>query len=68
MILRPSAGDGSVLEWYKSSYSTDDGPACVEIATTLGTIHVRDSKYTHGPQLAFGPATWAEFVGFASAG
>ncbi|MGI5398637.1 DUF397 domain-containing protein [Streptomyces sp. CA-135486] len=66
MILRPSAGDGSVLEWYKSSYSTDDGPACVEIATTPGTIHVRGSKNTHGPQLSFGPATWAEFIACAT--
>jgi hypothetical protein len=30
MILKPSAS--SSPEWTKSSYSTNDGPACVEVA------------------------------------
>ncbi|MGW0556824.1 DUF397 domain-containing protein [Streptomyces sp. NPDC002926] len=38
--------------------STDDGPDCVEIATTTAdTIHVRDSKNTKVPRLVFGPVT-----------
>ncbi|WP_064455917.1 DUF397 domain-containing protein [Streptomyces hygroscopicus] len=64
MSLKPSAGD--VLEWIKSSYSTADGPSCVEVAATPGTVHVRDSKDRQGPQLAFTPGAWADFVTYAS--
>ncbi|MFD4152997.1 DUF397 domain-containing protein, partial [Streptomyces hydrogenans] len=39
---------------------------CVEVATTPGTIHVRDSKNATGPRLAFGPAAWAGFVEYSS--
>ena len=66
MTLKPSAGDGSALEWIKSSYSTDDGPACVEVAATPGTIHVRDSKNVQGPQIVFAPEAWAGFVAYAA--
>jgi hypothetical protein len=62
MITNPSAGNGSELEWFKSSYSTNDGPECVEVASTPGTAHVRDSKNKQGPQLAFGVEQWAAFV------
>jgi hypothetical protein len=65
MTLKSSAGDGSV-RWYKSSYSTNDGPDCVEVAATARTIHVRDSKDPHGPQLTFTSEAWAHFVAFAS--
>ena len=54
------------LEWFKSSHSTDDGPACVEVATTPNTIHVRDSKNTHGPQLTFASQQWAAFTTYAA--
>ncbi|MFD4152996.1 DUF397 domain-containing protein, partial [Streptomyces hydrogenans] len=47
------------LHWFKSSYSNGGGETCVEVATTPGTIHVRDSKNATGPRLAFGPAAWA---------
>ena len=53
------------LDWFKSSYS-DSGNGesdCIEVASTPGTVHVRDSKRTDGPRLAFGPAAWAGFVG-----
>ncbi|HZG03155.1 MAG TPA: DUF397 domain-containing protein [Streptomyces sp.] len=62
MTLKPSAGDGSELEWIKSSYSSNDGPECVEVAAAPGTVHVRDSKNVRGPQLAFAPEAWADFV------
>ncbi|MFH8471302.1 DUF397 domain-containing protein [Streptomyces sp. NPDC018000] len=49
------------------SYSSNDGPDCVEVAETASTIHVRDSKnLPGGPQLGFGPRAWAEFVTYAS--
>ncbi|WP_282694296.1 DUF397 domain-containing protein [Streptomyces sp. CC208A] len=55
------------LDWFKSSYSSSsNGNDCVEVATTPGTVHVRDSKNTEGPRLAFGPAAWAGFVAYSS--
>ncbi|MFJ9020582.1 DUF397 domain-containing protein [Streptomyces sp. NPDC102259] len=64
--MKPSAGHGSELKWFKSSYSTDDGPACVEVASAPGAIHIRDSKIEQGPQLAFGATEWAAFVSYAA--
>lgn len=62
-MRRASAGDASELVWFKSSYSSgNDGNSCVELALTPGTVHVRDSKDTAGPRLAFAPGTWADFV------
>ncbi|MFI2611292.1 DUF397 domain-containing protein [Kitasatospora sp. NPDC018619] len=54
------------LAWFKSSYSTNEEVNCVEVAETPGTVHVRDSKDTSGPQLAFEPAAWKAFVTFAA--
>ncbi|MFE5587085.1 DUF397 domain-containing protein [Kitasatospora sp. NPDC056531] len=54
------------LAWFKSSYSTNEGAECVEVAETPGVVHVRDSKDKSGPQLAFEPATWNAFVEFAA--
>ncbi len=52
------------LQWFKSSYSSNDGPECVEVAisATDATIHVRDSKDRGGARLAFAGGAWAEFV------
>ncbi|MFI2378107.1 DUF397 domain-containing protein [Streptomyces sp. NPDC018964] len=67
MTLKPSDGADSKLEWIKSSYSSDDGPSCVEVAATASTtVHVRDSKNPNGPRLALTPATWATFLPYAS--
>ncbi|CAM5528167.1 DUF397 domain-containing protein [Streptomyces griseomycini] len=66
MTLKPSDGADGKLEWIKSSYSSDDGPSCVEVASTPGTIHVRDSKNPDGPRLALAPTTWAAFLPYAS--
>ncbi|MEU4683508.1 DUF397 domain-containing protein [Streptomyces xinghaiensis] len=68
MALSPSLGDDPALEWHKSSHSTDDGPACVEVAATPGTVLIRDSKDPRGPRLAFRSGAWAGFVRFAAAG
>ncbi|SCF77884.1 DUF397 domain-containing protein [Streptomyces sp. Ncost-T10-10d] len=66
MSAKSSAGNASELTWFKSSYSTNDGPACVEVAETASAIHVRDSKNIPGPHLGFTPDAWAEFVTYAS--
>lgn len=69
MIRKISAGGASEFAWFKSSYSDGtDGNSCVELALTPGTVHVRDSKTTEGPRIAFTPATWAAFVPYASEG
>ncbi|MGW1491973.1 DUF397 domain-containing protein [Streptomyces sp. NPDC002402] len=62
MTIKPSADSAAGLEWFKSSYSTSEGPECVEVAASLGTIHVRDSKNDQGAHLGFGPQGWAAFV------
>ncbi|MFJ8197885.1 DUF397 domain-containing protein [Streptomyces sp. NPDC096152] len=68
MIRKITAGDASELAWFKSSYSSgNDGNSCVEIATSPGMVHVRDSKHTDGPQLTFPSTTWTAFVPYASA-
>ncbi|MGW6546911.1 DUF397 domain-containing protein [Streptomyces massasporeus] len=43
-------------------------PSCVEVATTPGAIHVRDSKDVEGARPAFTPAAWADFVPYAVRG
>ncbi|WP_435255743.1 DUF397 domain-containing protein [Streptomyces althioticus] len=50
------------LVWTKSSYSTDEGPDCVEVATAPATVLVRDSKTPHGPRLTLTPTAWAAFI------
>ncbi|MFJ6844379.1 DUF397 domain-containing protein [Streptomyces griseoluteus] len=50
------------LEWFKSSYSGNDGPDCVEVALTPGHIHIRDSKTTGGDQLTVSAGTWTSFL------
>ncbi|MET8571034.1 DUF397 domain-containing protein [Streptomyces sp. NPDC004783] len=50
------------LDWFKSSYSSGEGGACVEVAADTTAMHVRDSKERGGPQLVFARSTWAGFV------
>ncbi len=50
------------LNWFKSSYSGDQGGDCVEVATRPHTIHVRDSKDLTAPFLTLSPAAWAAFL------
>ncbi|WP_369204203.1 DUF397 domain-containing protein [Streptomyces sp. PU-14G] len=64
MTLKSSGG--SAPEWVKSSYSSNDGPSCVEVAASPGAVHVRDSKVTDGPRLAFESDAWSAFVSHAA--
>ncbi|GHJ34764.1 DUF397 domain-containing protein [Streptomyces sp. TS71-3] len=66
MIRKPSREDGRATEWIKSSYSTPDGPDCVEVATTVDTILIRDSKNPTGPRLTLAPTAWTDFLPYAS--
>ncbi|MGW5444965.1 DUF397 domain-containing protein [Streptomyces asiaticus] len=66
MTLKCLGGTSSALEWIKSSYSTNDGPDCIEVAATPSAINVRDSKNPQGPRLAFTREAWDGFVAYAS--
>ena len=59
---------GTALEWFKSSYSSGEGGACLEVAVlpTTPTIHIRDSKLTASPHLTVTPSTWTAFVKLAA--
>ncbi|MGQ4713256.1 DUF397 domain-containing protein [Streptomyces anulatus] len=52
----------AALHWFKSSYSSDQGGNCVEVAAHPTAVHVRDSKVTDGPVLTVEPAAWSAFV------
>ena len=54
------------LAWHKSSYSSNEGGECVEVAAGPGTVHVRDSKDQQGPRLTFRADEWAAFVSYAT--
>lgn len=50
--------------WRKSSYSGDNGAACVEVTGGVsGAIYMRDSKNPEGPVLAFSGDAWRVFLG-----
>ncbi|WCN84833.1 DUF397 domain-containing protein [Micromonospora sp. LH3U1] len=56
----------SGARWRKSTRSSSNGGACVEVADNLpGVVLVRDTKDRDGGTLTFGPAAWAGFVTFA---
>ncbi|MET9256573.1 DUF397 domain-containing protein [Streptomyces sp. NPDC003717] len=55
----------TALKWFKSSYSSNEGPDCVEVAVAA-TIHVRDSKRPEGGQLSVSNEVWSAFTGFAA--
>nr|WP_284417696.1 DUF397 domain-containing protein [Streptomyces albus] len=50
------------MVWKKSSYSSNDGPECVEVADAAGTVHVRDSKSVTGPRITCSAGAWAGFL------
>ncbi|WP_432082511.1 DUF397 domain-containing protein [Streptomyces sp. WAC 04229] len=67
MIRKTWAEDGSELRWFKSSYSdSSNSNECVEVATTLSAVHVRDSKHPGGPRFAATLGAWADFLTYAS--
>ncbi|MFD8696421.1 DUF397 domain-containing protein [Kitasatospora purpeofusca] len=55
----------SELVWFKSSYSSNEGGECIEVADETSAVLVRDSKDKSGPRLTFSPAAWEAFVEFA---
>jgi hypothetical protein len=55
--------DLSRASWFKSSFSSGQGGACVEHARLPdGSRAVRHSKDPEGPSLIFTPAEWEAFL------
>lgn len=50
------------LRWWKSSRSSSQGGACVEVATADSTWYVRDSKNPGGGILGVRPDGWSAFL------
>lgn len=66
-IMAPGLAEEA--HWQKSSYSTQEGGSCVELARHTrvhGRVGVRDSKEKAGPALAFTPEAWSSFVNLVS--
>ncbi|MDI2128212.1 DUF397 domain-containing protein [Yinghuangia seranimata] len=55
--------DGGVVTggWVKSSYSSEEGGQCVEVAHT-STILIRDSKLCDSPMLSIPAAAWSDLL------
>ncbi|GAA2626043.1 hypothetical protein GCM10009863_46040 [Streptomyces axinellae] len=61
--------DLSAAAWRKSSYSNQDGGACLEVADGFAAVvPVRDSKTPHGPALVFPVGGRSAFVGAVRGG
>ncbi|WP_066943965.1 DUF397 domain-containing protein [Streptomyces lushanensis] len=54
--------------WHKSSHSSGNNDACLEVADGYADIPVRDSKNPTGPALRVQPATWSSFIGALKSG
>jgi hypothetical protein len=48
--------------WRKSSYSGDNGGACVEIASSAEAVLVRDTAHRSGPVVTFTADAWRTFT------
>ncbi|MCX4567580.1 DUF397 domain-containing protein [Streptomyces albogriseolus] len=57
--------EDQALTWFKSRYSGGAGGDCVEVATSLTSVHVRDSKDTGRGTVTVPPAAWSAFVAHA---
>jgi hypothetical protein len=61
--------DLSAATWHKSSYSNQDGGACIEVSDDFPVVvPVRDSKNPHGPVLVFPAEGWVSFVSAVEGG
>ncbi|MGW4231647.1 DUF397 domain-containing protein [Streptomyces sp. NPDC004980] len=68
MSIDGSAGMVASLVWVRSTHSSNEGGACVEVASTPHAVLVRDSKDVTRPHLNISPTRWAHFVRYAAQG
>jgi hypothetical protein len=54
--------EGSNMIWRKSSYSGNGGGECVEVASDVTRMLVRDTKNRTGTVLRFTPDAWRRFA------
>jgi hypothetical protein len=52
----------SAAHWFKSSYSSDSGNACIEVADLGPHVGIRDSKDTGRRPVTVPADAWAVFV------
>ncbi|MEV5795864.1 MULTISPECIES: DUF397 domain-containing protein [unclassified Streptomyces] len=58
----------AALQWFKSSYSTEQGGDCLEVAYSgprsgkVTAVHLRDSKNPAEPGLRVSVRAWAAFT------
>ncbi len=52
----------SGLAWRKSGYSGNGGGNCVEVASSLGSVLVRDTTNRAGVVLDIPEAAWQRFI------
>jgi hypothetical protein len=55
------------INWRKSAYSVNNGN-CTEVASTAGTVLVRDSQDPDGLVLRYAASSWMSFLEVARAG
>ena len=52
----------ALTSWRKSSFSTDSGSQCVEVAFGPASVAVRDSKNAAGPRLTIDHEGWRALI------
>ncbi|MGW2524754.1 DUF397 domain-containing protein [Streptomyces sp. NPDC001617] len=58
--------ENQATQWRKSSYSSDQGGNCIEVAELpADTIAIRDSKTPAGPVLTLRPDAFRRFVSWS---
>ncbi|MFB7055953.1 DUF397 domain-containing protein [Streptomyces vinaceus] len=61
--MRTTRTELSDVRWRKSTYSSDNGGDCLEVADHIpGAVPVRDSKTPAGPVILVGNTAWSAFV------
>ncbi|OKJ72304.1 DUF397 domain-containing protein [Streptomyces sp. CB02460] len=61
--------DDLEVSWFRSSYSNDQGGACVEGGRMRsGLMAIRDSKVPRGAAVVFPATSWSQFINGVSEG
>ncbi|WP_435611738.1 DUF397 domain-containing protein [Streptomyces sp. bgisy159] len=49
-------------QWHRSSYSDDEGGACVEVRIASAAVQIRDSKTPTTPHVRLTAPAWSAFL------